>query len=93
MIVRIKTFIIVVAAFVVFATGSAHACPGCKQTTRANGRDMGQVQKGFSYSVLFMLLFPMGLIYGVGHYSLRTLRRFENERDAAAAPEHKNLPS
>lgn len=76
-----KTVTLFFLALMAFAMNTLEACPGCKFTSeKKNGRDMQQVQKGFSYSVLFMLLFPMGLIAGVGRYTYLTIRKIENDR-------------
>ena len=76
-----KTATLFFLAFMAFAVNTVEACPGCKfSADKKNGRDMQQVQKGFSYSVLFMLIFPMGLIAGVGRFAYLTIRKIEDDR-------------
>ncbi|MDZ4743486.1 MAG: hypothetical protein SGI98_08740 [Verrucomicrobiota bacterium] len=88
-----KIIILVFASLMAFALNGVEACPGCKYTSQTNNKNIENVQKGFSYSVIFMLLFPMGLIAGVGRYSYHTIRKVEAERDDVLKRKSKSVSS
>jgi hypothetical protein len=62
---------------------AAHACPGCK-VLPAEGvvsheavQQQKRANEGFSWSVIFMLTVPMGLVASAGVFVVRTCREVD----------------
>lgn len=53
---------------------SATACPKCKEALVAQSNGQG-LQRGFQYSILFMLAAPFGILTGLGSYFWWEVRR------------------
>lgn len=71
---------------------SASACPKCKEAVAAQSNGQG-LQRGFQYSILFMLAAPFGILTGLGGYfwwEVRRARRlpptFPGEPSSASDP-------
>lgn len=69
------TLLLAVVATFAFAA-SAHACPGCKEATSEQSR---QLARGYSYSILFMMPIPFIILGSFGGYVYYTVRKRDAE--------------
>lgn len=73
---------LMLAAVLALSTVStADACPGCKEATSAQGRNLA---RGFSYSILFMMPIPFIIVGSFGGYVYYTVKQRERELAASS---------
>lgn len=85
---RILLLVVLGAASSVAAT--AHACPGCKEATSAQGNNLA---RGFSYSILFMMPLPFIILGSFGGYVYYTVKQRErSQADSAGQTSATPLP-
>lgn len=73
----------------------AAACPKCKEalSAQSDGKDL---ERGFKYSILFMLSAPFCILGGLGSYfwwEVQRAQKLRDAQDAAAKADPAALPS
>jgi hypothetical protein len=72
-----------VLLIVLAITGTASACPFCKEALSSSG---GDLVSGFFYSILFMLSMPVMIFTGMGTYFYVLVRRARAAQAAGQDP-------
>jgi len=67
--------------FVALMTGTAAACPTCKQAIAANGDD---IVRGYFWSILFMMAMPFTILGSLSSYMYLLVRRARKEQKPAS---------
>ena len=65
-----------VGMLVVATASTAWACPGCKEATSEQSKNLA---RGFSYSILFMMPIPFIIVGSFGGYVYYTMRQREGQ--------------
>jgi hypothetical protein len=66
--IRSKLLLPAVAVFgLALCAGQAHACPNCKEAVSTSTSELGNMSRGYNWSVCFMLAVPFTLL-GTGAF-------------------------
>ena len=79
---RSVTWLLLLAAMLLFVAQPALACPGCKEAV-ANQRGGGDWTSGYMWSILFMMSMPFTLLAAFSGYMYWEVRRARAAQAAA----------
>jgi hypothetical protein len=77
----LRVLLLVTALFSILGTlENSHACPACKLIDKTAPKDLQRAGEGFSLSVIFLLVVPMGLTTGLVAYIVKTIKQLDAEK-------------
>jgi hypothetical protein len=82
----IVTALLLVVVVFVFAT-TASACPTCKNGLMEPDEASQRLLRGYFWSILFMMSMPFAILFGIGGYMYREVKRAQTKAAANAAAE------
>jgi hypothetical protein len=68
---------LLIGAVLFLGMGGAEACPGCRMIDDKSSVELQRAGAGFSYSVLFMIAAPMGIISLMAKYIVQTVKKLD----------------